>query len=266
MRDTRTVAVSDREEKVTRWLSPVDASSNYIQAHSQCHPGTGQWFLESGQYRKWTAKSINSLWLHGIPGCGKSVLSSTIIEDLQRKVDTSEQALLYFFFDFVEPDKQNLDKMLRSLIFRLCQQHASCYKRLDQVFASCQNGREQPSIKSLVAILDSMIAEVGNVKIVLDALDECRTRRELLSWLASLSRSNVQMLVTSRKEEDIESSLTMWMPLSLIVPLQQAAVDDDIRAVVRSKLATDEDLQRWRSMPDVCKKIEKELMAKAGGM
>ena len=248
-----------------RWLSPVDASTNCAQARSQCHAGTGQWFLESDQYEKWRAHSIGSLWLHGIPGCGNSILSSTIIEDLQRRVDMSGQVLLYFFFDFSDSGKQSFDKMVRSLVFWLYQR-VSSQKHLDQALSSCQDGREQPSTKSLGTILDSMIDELGNVHIGLDALDECKSPKELLAWLASLSRTQAQMLVTSRKEEDIESSLTRWMSPWLIVPLRQSAVGDDIRAVVRSRLARDEDVERWRSVPEVGKKIEEELMAKAGGM
>jgi hypothetical protein len=31
-------------------------------------------------------------------------------------------------------------------------------------------------------------------------------------------------------------------------------------------MAKDKDLQRWQDTPDVCTKIERELMEKAGGM
>ena len=125
---------------------------------------------------------------------------------------------------------------------------------------------EQPQTKSLVATLNSMIAQISDISIILDALDECRSRTDLLPWLQSLGRKDVRILVTSRKEGDIETSLTKWMPATSVLAIQQSAVDDDIRAVVRCRLAEDENLQRWRSMPEVQEQIETKLMAKADGM
>ena len=266
LHDTRTLALSDRDVKIKTWLSPVDASINYRQALSQRHPGTGRWFLDSERYAQWKAESSSVLWFHGIPGCGKSVLSSTIIENLQQGNGATEHVLLYFFFNFNDVEKQTFDKMLRTLIFGMYSQRPECQKHLDQLYSSCGDGREQPQNKSLVATLDSMIAGISNVSIVLDALDECRTRKDLLPWLRSLGQQAGRLLVTSRKEEDIESSLTKWLPAASMVPIQQSAVDNDIRAVVRSRLEEDGDFERWRSMPDVQDLIEQELMKKADGM
>jgi hypothetical protein len=117
---------------------------------------------------------------------------------------------------------------------------------------------------------------------VLDALDECGTRRELtrreltrreltrrelLGWLTSLERNSVHVLLTSRKEDDIETSLTKkWRQTPAVVPIQQDSVDNDIREVVRSRIAEDEEFQRWKDRPEVYKEIETNIMAKADGM
>jgi Cdc6-like AAA superfamily ATPase len=210
--------------------------------------------------------SIASLWLHGIPGCGKSVLSSTIIRDLQQTSDGTECTLLYFYFNFNDSRKQTFDQLVRTVIFQLYQQHIGCRKVLDQLYGSCRDGGEQPQLKALETTLHSMIAETDGVSIVLDALDECQTRRELLPWLQSLNQESVRVLVTSRKEGDIESSLMKWMSPTSVVSIQHTAVDNDIRAVVRSRLVKDTDFERWRSSPEVRDRIEHELMAKADGM
>ena len=262
----QTLAFHSNETKIKSWLSPVDASINYTQALLQRHPGTGQWFLAGDTYAQWKARFTSALWLYGIPGCGKSVLSSTIIEDLQQKQNTTNHTLLYFYFNFSEPDKQSFEKMLRTLIYELYRQHRVCQNFLDDLYSFSQNGREQPQTKSLIAILNSMIGATSNVSIILDALDECSTRRQLLPWLQSLDRKDVQVLVTSRQEEDIESSLVEWMPAASVVSIQQTAVDNDIRAVVRSRLMKDKDFERWRSMPEAREQIEEQLMAKTDGM
>jgi adenylylsulfate kinase-like enzyme len=39
-------------------------------------PGTGQWLLSDPVFDKWKKESVSSiLWLHGIPGSGKSKLA-----------------------------------------------------------------------------------------------------------------------------------------------------------------------------------------------
>src|SRR2546423_3629801 len=106
-----------RREKIERWLSPPDPSTNYNKALRQRQEGTGNWFLQSHAFAKWKTQRNSFLWLYGIPGCGKTILSSTIIEDLKRTL--SRQPLLYFYFDFNDTDKQTLDSMVRSLMSQL---------------------------------------------------------------------------------------------------------------------------------------------------
>jgi hypothetical protein len=65
------------------------------------------------------------LWLYGIPGCGKTILSSTIIEDVLYHYHDPTMAVIYFYFDFNDVEKQQYEKMLRSLITQLSLQCTS---------------------------------------------------------------------------------------------------------------------------------------------
>lgn len=53
-------------QKIRRWLSPPDPSSNYNTARDSYQPTTGDWFLGSKEFREWRAKSNSFLWLYGI--------------------------------------------------------------------------------------------------------------------------------------------------------------------------------------------------------
>src|SRR4051794_27305374 len=115
VQDTKNVVkdlgLEQRREKIERWLEPPNPSTNYNNALQQRQEGSGLWFLQSDAYAEWKKRRNSFLWLHGIPGCGKTILSSTIMEDLER---TSPQGLLYFYFDFNNKGKQTLDSMVRS--------------------------------------------------------------------------------------------------------------------------------------------------------
>ncbi|KAK0950028.1 hypothetical protein LTR91_025979 [Friedmanniomyces endolithicus] len=111
-----------------------------------------------------------------------------------------------------------------------------------------------------------MVENMGDPYVVLDALDECKTRSDLLQQLPRLKSGRVCLLLTSRTEEDIVSSLREWIPSSNFVSIRQGPVDIDIREVVRNRIATDPKLRRFKSRPDVCTEIETRLMEKADGM
>lgn len=119
-----------------------------------------------------------------------------------------------------------------------------------------------------------MIEQAKEVWIVLDALDECRTRRGsptegLLLWIADLlklKQRNVHFLATSRPEQDIKSEISEWVQDDNVVPIQSDLITNDIRAYVHTRVREDNGLKRWRSSPDVQGEIETRLVQKANGM
>jgi hypothetical protein len=259
-----------KREKIERWLSPPDPSTNYNRALQQRQESTGLWFFQTDAFTKWKERRNSFLWLHGIPGCGKTILSSTIIKDLT----VPRQSLLYFYFDFNDTGKQTLESMVRSLINQLYFKCGDTSKELDSLFSSCEEGRRQPSCESLCKAFWHMIEQVKEVWIVLDALDECRTRKGLpteglLSWiryLLSLEQRNVHLLVTSRPEQDIKSIVSKFAHNDDIVPIQSDLITNDIHAYVRTRVREREGLKRWRSQPEVQDEIEIRLMGEANGM
>jgi hypothetical protein len=259
-------------QKVCKWLKPPNPSTSHNKALKRRHPKTGMWFPEGPRFAKWKTDKNRVLWLHGIPGCGKTILTSAIIENVGNMVSSS-QVMLYFYFDFNDADKLSLDNMIRSCIYQLYHQRGDTRKLLDPLFASCEDGLQQPSTESLCSTFLQMMIQMDDVFIVLDALDECRTRKGsrmegLLSWLrTTVSESdNTHLLVTSRLEEDIQSAFSNWIRPQEIVPIQGHHITRDIRAYVQTRVVEDEGLQRWRSRPEVQREIETALITRVDGM
>jgi Cdc6-like AAA superfamily ATPase len=253
--------------RITKWLAPSDPSTNYLEALKQRQKDTGLWFVHGEAFKQWKQQPNSFLWLHGIPGCGKTVLSSTIIEHL--KQDVACPLLLYYYFDFNDEKKQSLDSVLRSLGKQLYQEQTNARSHLDQLWTSHGEGSQQPSTSSLQRVLQAMLSGAQSVSIILDALDESKSREELLAWLKTLVKGNhseCQLLVTARREEDIESALWRWTRSEERIPIQQSDVDVDIRAYVHTEVHHGEVLRRWRSRPDLQEEIETKLMEKANGM
>jgi hypothetical protein len=67
------VRTASKRTKIVQWLSAEPYQKHHKQARSGFLSGTGTWLLADPVYRKWKDESASSiLWLHGIPGSGKS--------------------------------------------------------------------------------------------------------------------------------------------------------------------------------------------------
>lgn len=261
--------LDDNWENISKWLSAPDPSVNLNSACKKRNAETGSWLLNSKQYLDWQTHPNSFLWLHGFPGCGKTVLSSTIVKDvLRNSMNNSHLAVAYFFFDFNDHQKQLSDNMVRSIVTQLSRQNQDTSNVLITLFSSCK-GREQPTTNALMAALQQMTQGSDDVYIILDALDECEDRFELLKIIEVMNQwklDKVHVLVTSRKEKDIEELLGPLIEDEKEISIQSALVNDDIRAFVRERLKTDSQLRRWKSRPQVQQEIEDALMSKVAGM
>ena len=263
---------SEKHDRIRRWLAGPDPSSNYNNALRKRHGGTGSWLIGNGVFRSWKQDpgSDPMIWLYGIPGCGKTILCSTILEHiLQSYASTPAIAVLYFFFDFNDPDKQRHENMMRSLLSQLSLHCVNVPSVLDEMYSWCLNGDRKPNLDAVLKAFRQMTTAFEKTFVILDALDECNQRPELLETMEQLINwddTNLRVVVTSRKEKDIEDSILPLTKDEARVCIQSALVDADICAYVHDQLQTNRKLQRWRCNLEVQMEIESALVKKANGM
>jgi hypothetical protein len=263
----------DQEEKLNKicsWLSAPDPTTNYHKAHKQRQAETGLWLLESAKFAEWKESAASRLWLYGIPGCGKTILSSTVIEHLlEHYQDSTNIVTVYFYFDFNDARKQDPELMLRSLLHQFLQRSVTIPRGVDALFSSCGNGQRKQSAHNLLEVMQQAAQEFTQVYVVLDALDECTQRSELMDMLETVAGwqlDNLHLLMTSRKERDIERSLNSYIIEENAVCLQRSVVDQDIQRYVQQRLHDDKNLANWNKDAAVRQEIEAVLMDGARGM
>ncbi|KAF3261587.1 hypothetical protein TWF192_008053 [Orbilia oligospora] len=259
---------TEKRQDIYRWLSPPDSSTNYNAAIKEHLQGSGLWFIESSKFSEWKIQRNSRLWLHGIPGCGKTILSSIVIAHLKQIYSGQ---LLYFYFDYKDVDKQSLEGMLRGLINQLYYRSRRNSGVLESLFTSHHYGEDQPSCQSLRTTFLSMAEKTGEIWLVLDALDECNRekRKELMLWIneinASSEERNIHLLITSRPEADIESEVRKYIAESCIISVGSELISEDINAYIRFRVAGDAEFSRWKSRVEQTE-IEDVLAKKANGM
>lgn len=188
---------------------------------------------------------------------------------LQHCPEGPRRVAAFFFFDFNDEQKQDREMMVRSLVRQLLQQSNKIPVSLDDLFSSCESGQRRPPVDALQEVLRSMIQELPEIYVVLDALDECAQRKELMQTLEAMvgwKLQNLHLLVTSRREQDIESTLEEFVDDQSRICLQSTLVDKDIQRYIRERLSTDKILQKWRKDDEVRREIEAVLRDRAHGM
>ncbi|KAJ7263568.1 hypothetical protein B0H12DRAFT_281040 [Mycena haematopus] len=78
------------------------------------------------------------LWLHGISGSGKTILSSTIIDTIH---DRAEH-YVFFYFDTNNSEQQTVTQLLCSLVTQLSVQSQFPDSTLDTLWTSHNSGRK----------------------------------------------------------------------------------------------------------------------------
>ncbi|KAH1805840.1 hypothetical protein KXW75_002493 [Aspergillus fumigatus] len=256
-----------RTDKIRVWLNPPDPSTNANHARTLRHEGSGSWLLENPLFQSWQSGSRRHLWLHGLAGCGKTVLSATVLDYLAKGNDG---LILSFFFDFSDIAKQTWDGMLRSLAFQLYQGGVNSASHLDALFQAHRNGRDQPTIQALSGIVFTMLVDQRKVFIVLDALDESKTRDDVILWIkdviSRLELAHVQLLYTSRPEYEFLHHIPPLIGEQNCLPVDKEAVNFDIQSWVTAQLSQRRDFTEKPLSQGLLEEIRKKVGGGADGM
>ena len=173
-------------------------------------------------------------------------------------------AIAYFYFDFQNKDARP-PAVLRSLIKQFSLQCSTTPDALENLFTEHADGQCSPTLEELTSTAKSIIHSFVDVYIIFDALDESPDPHELLTLLRLIhdwGLDALHLLVTSRKDRDIEKTLSRLVSHS--VSMDESFVDLDIRLHVSRTLKQDSKFQLFSAKET--KRIETVLIGRAHGM
>ncbi|KAI2839829.1 hypothetical protein CBS147321_10870 [Aspergillus niger] len=195
---------SEEEEKCLEWLSLPDYAIQQSDLVGRRQPGTGVWFLETPEFRTWVQSSQQTLFCPGIPGAGKTMLASVVIDELEDRFgNDGDVGVAYLFCSFERNDDQmqKPENLLASILRQLAQGLSSLPGSIMSLFHKHRTKGTRPSFNEAVNALKSVASVLPRVFIVVDALDECgiATITRILDVLYDLQKSNnLSILATSR--------------------------------------------------------------------
>ncbi|KAJ6178059.1 hypothetical protein N7519_008520 [Penicillium mononematosum] len=248
-----------------KWLSPINSAAKQADTLKLRHKGTGRWFLETDEFSIWfnqaqKQRERRTLFCQGAPGTGKTLMMSTVIDELRRRIrHDSKIRLAYFYFDYRE--ELTIEEILANLLKQLIQ-HAMVPHRLKSLYESHRKYETHLTLEEILELLESTISESSKVFIVIDALDECRLphidQQELLTRISEFQDiHNLGFLATSRDNPDISDMFPNCPRLRV------EAKDTDIKPFVETSL---NHFCCVKESPDLREEIVAAIINAADGM
>ncbi|KAJ5814106.1 uncharacterized protein N7503_000856 [Penicillium pulvis] len=253
--------------KISNYTQQKDI--NPSKAESTC-----QWALQSDEYIRWLQSRFNDLlWVSADPGCGKSVLAKSLVDDYLTS-SSSEVVICYFFFK--DNDEQNtLARALCAILHQLFSQRSDL---LHHAMASWEKNGEslQQEVDELWRILMTATSTSTEIQYktvcILDALDECREadQRWLIQRLKdfhnqpfiSTRPTCLKFLLTSRPYQAIQhgfQDITDSFPhLHLKGEEENDQIHKEIDLVVKIRV---DELAKLAQLPcDIQQRLEQQLL------
>ncbi|UPL04021.1 hypothetical protein LCI18_014955 [Fusarium solani-melongenae] len=229
---------SDRriELEMLNWLTPIDYGPQQSDIFRRHQPGTGQWVLDSDQFQAWIATSGQALFCPGIPGAGKTIVASVVINHLMEKLrEDPGNGLAYIYCDFRRRNEQTVEHFTSSLLKQLAEKQPRLPDAVRQLHKRHEKSRTEPSLEELVESLRSVAETFDHVFIIVDALDECQESNDclpmLLSELFDLQKQlGVNIFATARPLGHIKLSFERAISIEI------RAHREDVRKYVSGRL------------------------------
>ena len=221
-REAETRIAMDKERReILKSFAKVDPRSNHDMSLKLRSPGTGLWLTEGREFKQWMETRNAKLWFYGIPGAGKTVLASSVIEEALRTSNLST-AVAFFYCDYKDTATQDLSNILGSLAQQFAKQDEDSFTKLRD-FYEAYNPEHRPNIEYDSDFLFTLVKEMtlifGNSIIIIDGLDECGMKASVVvDSLAALNEgddSTIKTIFFSRDEIDIRERLEYYTMVSI---------------------------------------------------
>ena len=207
---------------------------------------------------------------HGIPGCGKTILASAIVEHLKinfSQVSSSDVLIAYYYFRFDDMEKQNAQNCLSSILAQTTSKQTSIDDCVKSLFEISGRVGKRPETSQLLHVLREVFQKYDKVFLILDALDECpedgNHQSQLLEAIGELhSSTQARILCLSRDISNIRHTMES-APNTKHLPIRDDLVNADIRRFGQEAILS----PRFRKWPATAKdEVAQALADKAGGM
>jgi hypothetical protein len=246
------------------WLTLINHTPQQHDFIGRRQAGTGKWLLKSTEFQAWLETNRQTMFCPGIPGAGKTILTSIVVEELNsRFCDDENVGIAYLYCSFRRQGEQEIDNLLLNLLRQLAESQPSLPDSIKDLYSQYKTKHIRPSVDEISRSLQSVVNSYSRVFIIIDALDECQvsngTRMKFLSEILTLQTEyRANLFTTSRSIPDITERFRE------AITLEVRANSDDVRSYLDSHISQ---LPGFviRS-PELQEEIKSKIVDSVGGM
>ncbi|KAL3475445.1 ankyrin repeat-containing domain protein [Aspergillus californicus] len=255
-----------QRDTILDWLTDFDYGRQLSDYLDQRAPGTGEWFLESSEYKDWMNGRQQILLCPGMPGSGKTIIASIVVDHLNHTFpEGSNVGVAFTFLDHHIRGKPTdlLTDLLRGLLRQFTPLPTPDF--IVKLYTQHSRTRTPLSSGEIFNVLCKVMKSYSRTFIIVDALDESPgsggTRSIILTELFNLHATvSTSILVTSRR---IPSVVDLFEAKGSIVR-EISARDDDVHRFIDREVST---FDSWvRKEPELQRQIMDAVIKATGGM
>jgi Cdc6-like AAA superfamily ATPase len=258
-----------KNQDILRWLSSSDYHPQQNDFIRKQEEGTGKWLLDSEKFQQWQKGEKQVLFCPGIPGAGKTMITSTVVDHLMKVYRNDVTVgIAFVYYNFRRQHEQRPIDILSSLLEQFSRQLPSLPECVIELHETHNNKEKklstQPSTTEISSTLQNVIKEYSRTFVIIDALDEYEADRfTLLSELFEIQKkANFNLLTTSRPLPDIERYIGRLFVRSTYLKIQ--TLPEDVKKYIDANLHK---LPLFVSHDhDLINEIKNEIVRAAGGM
>lgn len=239
-RDNVLTLVQNQEDQgrqnILDWITPIDYALQQDDFINRRQAGTGQWLLDSSEFKTWVETDNQTLFCPGVPGAGKTILASVVVEELNTRFENNGNiGIAYLYCNYRRQHEQKLVDLFVSLLKQFVQEQPSIPDSVKTLYDRYKNKRTRPSLDEISGVLQSVVAKYSRVFIIVDALDECQAsdgcRQRFLASLFNLqAKCKINLFATSRPILSIEKEFEGNSKLEI------RASEEDVRRYLDSHM------------------------------
>lgn len=254
----------DEQERkaICDWLSLLTFGAKQSDLISQRSEGTGQWLLTSVKYRGWERLPKQTLFCPGLPGAGKTIMLSIVVDRLMKMVQDNTTTAVAYLYCTYQPQQQHSPEDFFLCLLRQLTQQQKVSAEMQSFYNSHKTNGTNPSLSEILRVLESAIQHFSRVFFLVDALDEFhisnnRGQDTFVTGLLNLqAKTCLNLFITSRfipeitshfqasiceeiraHDEDIISYVDGRVPQLLRSNIIQCAEYQEIKSMVRNAVA-----------------------------
>ncbi|TFK19383.1 hypothetical protein FA15DRAFT_697548 [Coprinopsis marcescibilis] len=258
-REHSVLSPADRKV-IVKWLSDINFRAFLADNLRKRAAKTGMWIFKDGKFVRWKGRRKGVLWGTGMPGAGKTILASIIIEYfINLAKENGRTCVAFAFCRYTE--ELTVEQTLSGLVRQILEDHPSTFAFIIPLYEHHTLRETRPSQTELLGVLNAIASSdlFDNTFCFIDGLDEAtsNTQFDLLDTVAQLP---INFMFMSRPLPLLKDHVPEADFVDIIVQ------DADIERLIEDKLRGMKALAKLLEKDGWREKVLTTVLKKSGGM